>query len=156
MGGGDNTFQGGLGADNVTGGDGNDTLNGGGGDDQLAGNAGDDILTGGAGNDQFFFRSNSAFNAADFGFDRITDFAIGSDQILLSQTTFGTITSAQIAFVNTDLAAETSDGLIVYSRATGKLFFNQNGAAVGLGTGALFATLDGAPSLTTNDFQIVL
>jgi len=156
MGGGDDTFQGGVGADNVTGGDGNDTLIGGDGDDQLAGNAGDDLLTGGAGNDQFLFKSNSAFNAADFGNDIITDLAIGSDQILLSQTSFGTITSANIAFVNSDLAAETSDGLIVYSRATGKLFFNQNGAAVGLGTGALFATLDGAPSLTASDFQIVI
>ena len=156
MGGGDDTFQGGLGADSVTGGDGNDTLIGGGGSDQLAGNAGDDLLTGGAGNDMFLFRSNSAFNAADFGSDRITDFAIGSDKILLSQTSFGTITSANIAFLNSDLAAETSDGLIVYSRATGKLFFNQNGAAVGLGTGALFATLDGAPSLTASDFQIVM
>ncbi|MEG5124813.1 Ig-like domain-containing protein [Microcoleus sp. ARI1-B5] len=156
MGGGDDTFQGGVGADNVSGGDGNDTLNGGGGDDQLAGNAGDDLLTGGAGNDRFLFRSNSAFNAADFGKDIIADFAIGSDQILLSQTSFGTITSANIAFVNSDLAAETSDGLIVYSRATGKLFFNQNGAAVGLGTGVLFAQIDGAPSLTASDFQIVI
>jgi Ca2+-binding RTX toxin-like protein len=156
MGGGNDTFQGGVGADNVSGGDGNDTLIGGDGSDQLAGNAGDDLLTGGAGNDTLIFRSNSAFNAVDFGSDRITNFAIGSDQILLSQTNFGTITSANIAFVNSDLAAETSDGLIVYSRATGKLFFNQNGAAVGLGTGALFATLDGAPSLTASDFQIVI
>jgi Bacterial Ig domain/RTX calcium-binding nonapeptide repeat (4 copies) len=156
MGGGDDTFQGGLGADNVTGGDGNDTLIGGGGNDQLAGNAGNDFLTGGAGQDGFLFKSNSAFDTADFGSDRIIDFTIGTDKILLSQTAFGTITSAQIAFVDSDLAAETSNGLIVYSGATGKLFFNQNGAQAGLGTGALFATLDSTPLLTVTDFQIVI
>ena len=165
MGGGDDTFNGGLGDDSVSGGngndtliggDGNDTLIGGDGNDQLAGNAGNDFLTGGAGQDQFLFTSKTAFNAADFGTDRITDFTIGTDKILLSQTAFGTITSAQIAFVDSDLAAETSNGLIVYSRPTGKLFFNQNGAQAGLGTGALFATLDGTPLLTVTDFQIVI
>jgi Ca2+-binding RTX toxin-like protein len=65
------------------------------------------------------------------------------------------ITAAQITFVDSDLAAETSNGLIVYSRATGNLFYNQNGAQIGLGTGALFATLDGNPLLTVSDFQIV-
>ena len=156
MGGGDDTFNGGLGDDTVSGGNGNDTLIGGDGNDQLAGNAGNDFLTGGAGEDRFLFKSNSAFDTANFGIDIITNFAIGSDKILLSQTSFGTITSANIAFVNSDLAAETSDGLIVYSRTTGKLFFNQNGAAVGLGTGALFSKIDGVPSLTVSDFQIVL
>ncbi|MEG4828240.1 Ig-like domain-containing protein [Microcoleus sp. F8-D3] len=155
MGGGDDTFNGGLGDDSVSGGDGNDTLIGGDGNDQLAGNAGNDFLTGGAGQDRFLFKSNSAFNAADFGSDRITDFTISTDKILLGQTAFGAITSAQIAFVNSDLEVETSNELIVYSRATGKLFFNQNGAQSGLGTGALFATLDGTPSLTVSDFQIV-
>ena len=165
MGGGDDIFNGGLGNDSVSGGDGNDTLIGGdgnntliGGDgnDQLAGNAGNDFLTGDAGQDQFLFTSKTAFNTADFGSDRITDFTIGTDKILLSQTAFGTITSAQIAFVDSDLAAETSNGLIVYSRTTGNLFFNQNGVQTGLGTGALFAKFDGTPSLTVTDFQIVI
>ncbi|WP_370528863.1 Ig-like domain-containing protein [Tychonema sp. LEGE 07199] len=164
MGGGDDTFNGGLGDDSVVGGggndtliggDGNDTLIGGGGNDLLAGSAGDDLLTGGGGDDRFLFKSNGVFNTADFGSDRITDFTTGTDKILLSQTAFGTITSAQIAFVDSDLAAETSDGLIVCSLATGKLFFNQNGAQIGLGTGALFATLDNTPSLTVSDFLIV-
>ncbi|MEG3927041.1 Ig-like domain-containing protein, partial [Microcoleus sp. T3_D1] len=155
MSGGDDTFNGGLGDDSVSGGDGNDTLMGGDGNDQLAGNAGNDFLTGGAGQDGFLFKSNSAFNAADVGSDRITDFTIGTDKIILGQTAFGAITSAHIGFVNSDLEVETSKELIVYSRATGHLFFNQNGAQVGLGTGALFATLDGTPSLTVSDFQIV-
>lgn len=121
----------------------------------FAGNAGYDLLTGGGGEDRFLFKSIGVFNADDFGSDRITDFTTGTDKILLSQTTFGTITSAQIAFVDSDLAAETSNGLIVCSRATRHLFFNQNGAQVGLGTGALFATLDGTSLLTISDFQII-
>ena len=155
MGGGDDTFNGGLGDDSVSGGDGNDTLIGGDGNDQLAGNAGNDFLTGGDSQDRFIFTSNSAFNTADFGSDRVADFTISTDQILLGQTAFGAITSAQIGFVNSDLEVETSTELIVYSRATGHLFFNQNGAQSGLGTGALFATLDDTPSLTVSDFQIV-
>jgi Ca2+-binding RTX toxin-like protein len=163
MGAGDDTFNGGIGDDSVfggngsdtlIGGDGNDTSIGGDGNDQLAGNAGNDFLTGGAGEDGFLFKSIGAFDTADFGSDRLTDFTIGSDKIVFSQTTFGTITAAQIAFVDSDLAVETSNGLIVYSRATGNLFYNQNGAQIGLGTGALFATLDGNPSLTVSDFQI--
>ncbi|MBE9165386.1 tandem-95 repeat protein [Tychonema sp. LEGE 06208] len=164
MGGGEDTFNGGVGDDSVVGGDGNDTLIGGdgndtliggGGNDLLAGSAGDDLLTGGSGEDRFLFKSNGVFNTADFGSDRITDFTTGTDKILLSQTAFGAITSAKIAFVDSDLAAETSDGLIVCSRATGKLFFNQNGTQIGLGTGALFATIDGTPLLTVSDFLIV-
>ncbi|NJM59398.1 MAG: calcium-binding protein [Oscillatoriales cyanobacterium RU_3_3] len=165
MGGGDDTFNGGLGFDSVVGGnandtliggDGNDTLIGGDGNDLVAGNTGYDLLTGGGGEDRFLFKSIGAFNADDFGSDRLTDFTIGTDKILLSQTTFGAITVAEITFVDSDLAVDTSNGLIVYSLATGNLFFNQNGVQIGLGTGALFATLDGTSSLTASDFQIVV
>ena len=49
--GGDNTLNGGRGADEIYGGSGNDALNGGAGDDALYGGAGDDALDGGAGDD---------------------------------------------------------------------------------------------------------
>jgi hypothetical protein len=45
--------------------------------------------------------------------------------------------------------------LITYSTGSGNLFFNQNGADAGLGTGARLTQLVGAPVLTVNDFAIV-
>jgi Ca2+-binding RTX toxin-like protein len=150
----------------VTGGGGRDTLTGIGATAtlELVGNTGDDVLTGGrrndqlqggAGRDSFVFNSNRAFNTADLGVDRILDFVRGSDRIVLDQTTFGTINTSQIAIVADDAIAATSAGLITYSRATGNLFFNQNGAAAGFGTGGQFATVQNNPALTVTDFQIV-
>lgn len=159
---------------------GNDSLNGSTGDDILLGGSGADILLGGAGNDtlvggtlvggtlvssknsdSFVFNSNAPFKSQDLGVDQIVDFAKGVDKIGLDQTTFGPITAANIAIVNSDARAATSSGLITYSTATGNLFFNQNGAAGGLGIGNRFAQLGGkdvklgVPVLTTADFAIV-
>lgn len=53
-----------------------------------------------------------------------------------------------------DAVAAASSALIVYSRATGNLFYNQNGTAAGLGTGGHFATLSGLPTLTASDILI--
>lgn len=150
----------------VTGGGGQDTITGIGAtaELELVGNSGNDVLTGGRRNDQlrggsgldsFVFNSNRAFNTADLGVDRILDFVRGSDRIVLDQTTFGTISAAQIAIVADDAIAATNAGLITYSRATGNLFFNQNGTAAGFGTGGQFAVVQGNPALTVSDFQIV-
>jgi Ca2+-binding RTX toxin-like protein len=161
---GNDLLRGGFGNDTLRGENDNDTLFGEAGNDALFGNNGDDLLNGGAGNDtltggngrdSFVFDSNAAFSAADFGVDRITDFRVGNDKIVLDQTSFGAITVDQIAIVANDSIAAISSGVIVYSSGTGNLFFNQNGADAGLGSGALFATLDNAPQLTANDFQIV-
>ncbi len=132
---------------------------------ELVGNAGDDLLTGGKRNDQlrggngrdsFVFNSDRAFNKADLGVDQILDFARGSDRIVLDQTTFGAIDKNQIAIVDSDALADTSTGLIAYSRNTGNLFFNQNGAAAGFGTGGQFASIQGNVTLTIDNFQIVV
>jgi Ca2+-binding RTX toxin-like protein len=130
-------------------------LVGGDGDDVLTGGRRNDQLRGGNGRDSFVFNTDRAFNTADLGIDRILDFVRGSDRIVLDQTTFGAINTSQIAIVADDAIAATSAGLITYSRATGNLFFNQNGAAAGFGTGGQFATFQGNPALTVNDFQIV-
>jgi len=83
--GGHDYLSGGLGNDRLFGGDGNDVLfgglgndmlNGGSGKDILFGGLGDDILTGGAGADVFHF------GRAD-GSDRITDFDVAADRIVL-------------------------------------------------------------------------
>lgn len=150
------------GNDRIYGNGGNDTLSGGIGDDLLNGGAGNDLMAGGDGKDSFLFNSGRAFAAADFGLDRISDFTKGTDKVVLDKTSFGAITSSQIAIVGRDSLASRNSKRIVYSRETGRLFFNQNGSSSGLGRGAAFAIIDSdnnsstaAPSLAASDFQIV-
>ena len=140
----------------------NNQISGLGGNDTLNGGAGNDRLTGGADRDLFLFASNRSFVSSDFGSDQVTDFVRGTDKIVLDKTSFGNITSSQIAIVSRDSLAATSGRKIVYSRDTGHLFFNANGSSSGFGRGALFATIDSdnnastaAPALTSSDFQIV-
>lgn len=159
---GNDTLAGAGGADVLFGAAGNDFLNGGIGNDTLNGGSGNDTLTGGGGQDLFKFNSEQAFRTADLGIDRITDFVRGTDKIVLDKTTFGAISSTQIAIVTSDAAADDSTRAIVYSRGSGKLFYNQNGSAGGYGTGGQFALIDSdnnastaAPALTASNFQIV-
>ncbi|WAL58803.1 CAP domain-containing protein [Thermocoleostomius sinensis] len=159
---GNDTLLGGGGADVLFGAAGNDLLNGGTGDDILNGGAGNDTLIGGRGRDSFKFNSEAAFRTTDLGIDTIVDFTRGTDKIVLDQTTFGAITSNQIAIVANDAGLATSNAAIVYSRGSGKLVFNQNGSAAGFGTGGQFAIVDSdnnaataPPALTRSDFQIV-
>lgn len=150
------------GNDRIYGNGGDDRLSGGTGDDLLNGGAGKDILTGGADKDSFVFDSNKAFSAADFGLDRVTDFVRGTDKIVLDKTSFGNISNTSIGFVSRDSQAAGNSKQIVYSRGTGRLFFNANGSSSGLGKGAAFAVIDSdnnsataAPALAGSDFQIV-
>jgi hypothetical protein len=78
----DNMLTGNGGDDEISGGGGDDTLSGGSGDDTLTGGSGSDELTGGAGSDTFVFAPGDGI-----GFDVITDFEIGVDQLDL--TAFG-------------------------------------------------------------------
>ncbi|WP_314388319.1 type I secretion C-terminal target domain-containing protein, partial [Pseudomonas brenneri] len=63
----------------ISGGLGNDTLKGGGGDDTLMGGLGNNNLTGGSGADTFQYLTGGS------GHDVITDFAVGTDKLDLSQ-----------------------------------------------------------------------
>ena len=155
----------GNGLDNrLFGGAGNDILTGGIGNDTLVGSAGNDILTGGLGNDVFSFTGNAAFTSASQGLDTIQDFTSGNDQILLSKSVFASVTSVigqgfsvanEFAVVEDDDLVGTSNGLIVYSSSSGSLYYNQNGAAAGFGTGGEFAILATAPSLNASNFSLV-
>ena len=161
--------------DTLTGSNGNDTFNGSSGNDTLAGLVGNDILiggsgndslTGGSGNDSFTYSTYNPFDSSAVGLDTITDFhkvAGDNDKIALSKTTFRKITSnigtgfskkSEFAIVANDVAAATNKAFIVYSQGTGNLFYNQNGALAGLGTGAMFATLTGDSLLAATDFII--
>jgi Ca2+-binding RTX toxin-like protein len=73
---GDDTLRGGAGNDDLRGGDGADLLTGGEGDDRLQGDAGDDLLVTGSGADTVVWGTGA-------GDDRVTDFAIGADRLLL-------------------------------------------------------------------------
>ena len=77
------SISGGADADVLEGGDGADTLDGEAGDDIIDGGTGNDSITGGAGSDLFTF-TFAAAEAASFGSDTISDFAIGEDFIQLT------------------------------------------------------------------------
>lgn len=170
--------------DSLIGGSNNDNLSGGDGNDTLRGGGGNDTLTGGLGNDRFEFRSSIAFNATitvsgfpvdpNLGVDQITDFDPNSpfilndsfDQIILDNDIFtslltpagNALAAQEFAVVDFDSLAADSDARIVYSRGTGRLFYNQdsdNGDPASFGTGGLFAVLDANLNLTNNDFQVV-
>ncbi|WP_298862737.1 hypothetical protein [uncultured Sulfitobacter sp.] len=81
------------GDDRLTGGQGNDTLFGGSGDDWLRGGKDQDLTWGGAGRDTFAYSDEDLLNWVDLSgdvdnragqLDRIEDFEIGEDEILLS------------------------------------------------------------------------
>lgn len=71
-----NSLRAGTGNDRLSGLAGNDRLSGEAGNDRLQGGTGNDVLTGGGGADQFLFSRGG-------GADRITDFADGSDRIVI-------------------------------------------------------------------------
>ncbi|MEH2259884.1 calcium-binding protein [Nostoc sp.] len=159
--GGDDIIDGNSGNDYLRGGTGNDTLIGSAGNDTLVGGAGNDILTGGAGADIFLYNINAAFNGSAIGVDILSDFkSLEGDKILLDKTTFSAIASTPgTGFSNASdfkitSSAETSTAKIVYDPVSGQLFYNQNGSAAGFGSGGLFATLIGAPTLTASDFVL--
>lgn len=160
---GDDVINGLAGNDILQGGDGNDTLIGGDGNDTLIGGRGNDLLVGGNGSDSFVYDTNAAFTASAIGLDTILDFGGAYDRIVLDKTTFTALGSgvgqgfskaSDFAVVSSAAAVATSSARIVYNSGSGGLFYNQNGSAAGLGTGAQFATLLGAPALSAGNFYV--
>ncbi|MEL6778783.1 MAG: calcium-binding protein, partial [Cyanobacteria bacterium J06597_16] len=155
------TADGGNGNDILIGGTGDDILIVGGGADLLIGGGGNNTLIGGDGNDFFGFDTGAAFNAADIGTNVIQNFE-STDKVVLDTTVFAALTSeiggglsaSEFAVVNSAKEAALSDALIVYGANTGQLYYNQNGAEAGFGSGAQFATIEGAPTLDANSFVV--
>jgi Ca2+-binding RTX toxin-like protein len=79
---GDDAVQGGAGNDTLFSGAGNDTLSGGQGNDVLESGTGSDELSGGSGEDDFIIDGNEG-PATGFNRKFITDFQIGSDDLVL-------------------------------------------------------------------------
>ncbi len=163
---GNDYLNGGDGDDFLEGGAGNDYLNGRAGNDYLDGGAGSDTLYGGAGKDRFYLDYN--VTAGLLAKDTISDFTKGEDKIVLSSDIFsklgyreyGASLGTSFATIGSDAQAltTTSSAAILYSPSTGNLFYNQNGAIAGLGSGSNngnFANVSGNPLLTGNDFSVV-
>jgi Ca2+-binding RTX toxin-like protein len=87
---GNDTLAGNSFTDTLNGGAGDDTLNGGGDNDVLNGGTGSDTMKGGGGADDFIF-------ALGDGIDFVTDFDVGSDELLISTALAGGLTEQQIA-----------------------------------------------------------
>ncbi|MBG1264417.1 calcium-binding protein, partial [Nostoc sp. BAE] len=159
--GGNDIINGNSGNDLLRGGSGDDILIGGEGNDTLVGGVGNDILLGGVGADRFLYKTDAAFALSGVGVDAIADFKSSQgDQIILDKTTFSAIAlTAGASFSNNSdfeitSSAGTSTATIVYDPVSGQLFYNQNGSAAGFGSGGLFATLTGAPTLTALNFVV--
>jgi hypothetical protein len=55
-----------------------------------------------------------------------------------------------------DVLIATSAQFVVYSASTGGIFFNANGTAAGLGSGAKFAVIQGAPLISVDSsFELI-
>ncbi len=162
-GGGADWLYGGNGADWLVGGeflwdgtsleaDGADFLSAGAGDDFLAGGLGADTLYGGIGAD-VFVPGDWRYSGGNenFSTDWIGDFNPVEDRLLVMGQYDGVNGVGDVAIVRTDLAAATEDAAMVYSQASGTLFYNPNGSANGFGvTNERLVVLFGAPTLDIN------
>ncbi len=145
------TVSGDAGQNVLRGGAGNDKLFGLAGNDTLAGGPGSDTLTGGSGQDRFCL---DAYRF-DYRTDRIVDFSVQDDTIVVSLTAapFGTTPRmfAPEAFAsNTTGRAERYENRIVYNSETGGLYYYDDSGFWSLGK--LIATLPVHLSLTSSDF----
>jgi Ca2+-binding RTX toxin-like protein len=133
----------------LTGNEFNNTLIGGSGNDTLYGDAGNDTLIGGAGNDTFAF--DSALGLSNV--DTVADFNDSTDTIQLDHTVFSGLALGQLSAAEFAIGAATGSGpQIVYDQASGALSYDANGAAAGGST--QFATLSGAPTLSTSHINV--
>ena len=142
-----------LGVDNIagTGNALNNVIVGNAGNNVINGLLGADSLAGGAGADTFVF--STAISGTNR--DAIADFAHGQDHIQLDDAIFAAIGApgalAADAF-NTGAAAGDGSDRIIYNSATGQLYYDADGT--GAAAQIWFATLQGAPTLSFDDFVV--
>jgi Ca2+-binding RTX toxin-like protein len=131
-----------------------DTLLGGTGNDLLDGGLGADILAGGAGEDSFRFSTT----LGNGNVDRITDFNVARDTILLDNLIFTEAGSdgpvALGAFFKSAAGvAHDSDDRVIYDTDSGRLYYDADGT--GQDTAIQFARLNAHLNLTAADFTII-
>ncbi len=141
----DNALTGLAGNDKLSGSNGNDLLVGGAGNDRLAGGAGNDTLLGGPGSDVMtggkgadIFKLDSLSTA-----DKITDFSkVHGDSISLDVAVFPNQNFVAVK----KLALAKNGERVVYEKATGRLFYDADGAGSGAAA-QLLATLSNKTTL---------
>ncbi len=145
-------FHTGTAAIDLTGNELANTIYGNDGANVLDGREGSDSLVGRAGADTFAFTTALGANNADlvFGFEH------GGDRIALDDAVFGAIGGPGALNANafvTGAAAGDADDRVIYNSGTGQIFYDADGS--GAGAAVLFATLQGAPTLSASDFQVI-
>jgi hypothetical protein len=86
--------------------------------------------------------------------NHITGFQQGVDKIALNRKTFDVRQRFSFASVKRDSLAATSRADIVYSRSSGALYYNANGADTGFGDGGKFAIVQSNAPLTRSDMVL--
>lgn len=142
------------GADSLIGAAGNQNLSAKRGNDTLAGGDGNDTLWGGNGADSFVFREFGTANA-----DRVSDFASGSDKIVLDATVMSALgandlfSAGDARFAaNSSGAAQDSTDRVIFNTTTRQLFYDADGN--GAGAAVLIATLQSGTSLAATDIVV--
>ena len=133
---------------------GSDWLAGGAGNDRLDGGLGADALTGGGGDDFFVF-STALGNG---NVDRILDFRVQDDTILLDRDVFTDIGGAGAlslgAFHRSAAGtAQDANDRIIYDTDSGDLFYDADGS--GAGAAVRFAQLSAGLSISAADFYLI-
>ena len=121
-------------------------------DDTLFGGVGNDILAGAAGKDIFVF--NTAPNALT-NRDIIVDFNHVDDTMWMENAVFtklGAAGALNAAFFRVGTKALDANDYIVYNKATGGLFYDNDGS--GAHAAIQFATLTTKPAIAANDFSV--
>jgi serralysin len=153
---GNDLLQGLGGNDSIVGATGWDTLQGGEGDDRLYAGGWSDTMTGGAGADSFVWAETGANNR-----DTVTDFASGTDEVLLENGAL-TALGAAGAWAAGDArfwaaAGATSghdgDDRLIYNTTTGNLYYDADGS--GAGAAQVVATFTGAPGIVATDITVI-
>ena len=121
------------------------------GDNTLDGGGGADTLRGLGGHDGFAF--TTALGGGNV--DTILDFVAADDQILLDDAVFAGLGLGALSAgaFRTGTTALDADDRILYDNATGRLFFDSDGA--GGAAAVQFATLSGHPALSVSDFTVI-
>jgi Ca2+-binding RTX toxin-like protein len=146
------SLYGGSDEDRLFGGTGSDNLDGGGENDFVNSGLGNDTVYGGGGADRFVF--DTALGISNI--DRIEDFATGIDQMLLDNdifTAIGPVGALGAGKFHIGPAAASAGHRIIYDPATGNLYYDANGNAVG--SSVQFATLDTLLTPVASDFLVI-
>lgn len=109
------TISGGAGDDEIFNGAGDDIINGDSGDDILRSGTGDDTLTGSSGADSFVFLGGH-------GDDRIEDFSIGNDILVISGTSTDFASVADVIAASTNSTINGVSGLLIDTGGSDSIF----------------------------------